>query len=108
VSNFVKLNKGNDWGTEYFEKPGTVRLHGCCSYQRDALTLKEGKAIRVRFRDGHEAQLPVAHKKVHGGYSDHGRETQTVSLVPGVLMEVYGSDVWVSLADVEVDTESLT
>lgn len=104
MKHWVKLYRGNDWGSEYISrKPLTS---GGFSARNRAIKAKPGDRVTVRWPDGKESEETI----VIGGkerqtVSDMGREYPVSSEFPGVEVSVGGIASWLPLDAFEVLAE---
>jgi hypothetical protein len=102
---WIKLQRGNDWGTEYLAIQA-LDDRGFASRRR-SVPLKEGAQVRVRWPDGTTETLSVVMKTFRGTVSDMGHDSPTRSELPGVHLSSRGMHVWVCLDEVEVLLEDV-
>ena len=100
---WIKLERGNDWGAEYFGLPGKSRSsYGTCSIREFGLKFEEGGKIKIRWPDGKESTETIKHKNMHATVSDHGHETTVNYGLAGFEVKVHGVPSWFPLDVVEI------
>ena len=99
---FVKLQKGNDWGNNY------VYLNSDGATSRDRLIVKDGELCVVRFPDETIQTVVIKHVSFSGSVGDHGRSYDVTSSIPGFHVQFRGLQLWISLDQVEVEKDWAT
>lgn len=99
----MKLERGNDWGTEYFAFPGCAKnAYGTCSVSYGITPFEEGATIRVRWPNTLVSFETISKKAFHTTVSDHGSENHVNYELDGIMSDCHGVPQWVPLDAVEV------
>lgn len=101
---WVKLYRGNDWGSDYLSRK-PLSDGGTCSTSR-AIKVKAGDRVLVRWPDGKESEETIViGGKTRGTVSDMGHEYAVTSEFPGIDATVGGVVTWLPLDAFEVRAE---
>ena len=105
MSQWIQLERGNDWGVEYFSLPGQSRsAAGTCSRSR-GLSFAEGLRIAVRWPDGTITYETVSNKHFRASVSDMGHAYDVSYDLAGFKSNVRGIETWIALDQVEVPSD---
>lgn len=111
MTNWLRMEEGNDWGYVYLAMPGKKQTeHGMACAQKLGIKLRKDALLRTRFPDGSVREYPIGIRMHRESVGDHGQlhTTEVRSDRYGIHVEAMGfKDVWISLTKVEVDAESL-
>lgn len=100
---FMKLARGNDWGHEYVTYAPDRRHCRSLGRQADALDLKDGQLVRVRFPDGSTATKAICTRSYSTTVGDMGHVYPVSYDLPGVEVHVHGIEVWLPLDELELE-----
>jgi hypothetical protein len=99
---FVKLERGNDWGSEYFSLPGKSKSkYGTCSKNDLGILFADGMKIFVRWPNG-ESTETIAHEKKWTQISDMGYTYDCIYELAGFNANIHGVIQWLPLDAVEI------
>lgn len=102
---WVKLERGNDWGYEYFSLPGKSKTqHGTCD-SKNALKYTEGGRIVVKWGNGVLESVDIVHRQFSDRVNDHGHSYDVAYTLPGFEASHRGTVQWYPLDAVEVWVE---
>lgn len=102
MSEWVKLEVGNNWGCSFYAYPGELLKDSGTNEPRNALMLREGLETAVRFPDQWGQVVRLVSRKVGFHYSDMGHEHYGETRRWGFEIDVHGVSVWIPLEAVEV------
>lgn len=100
---YLRLKKGNDWGNEYLAIEPKDEW-GMAKAER-GIKFRDGESVRVRWPDGHEEAVNVRLHWETVTVGDHGHDYQVTYSYPVVQAWLHGREVFVPLADLEVEAE---
>ena len=103
---WVKLEKGDDWGSVYYALPGE-RLKGGGACVSNGVKLRFGDQYSVRFPDGYVGSCYMGTMAQSGSVSDHGHSYAVASKRFGVFVNFHGIALWVEVNEVELCREEL-
>jgi hypothetical protein len=101
MSEWVRLEEGNDWGQIYYALPGK-RLIGGMADARRGVTLTDGRLYKVRCPDGSVARRKMCTKRTIERISDHGHYTDVTQTRYGFVIEARGIKTWVEVNAIEL------
>ncbi|AKU97014.1 hypothetical protein AKJ09_03678 [Labilithrix luteola] len=105
---WVRLERGNDWGSIYFALPGQrLNAHGQASAKTQGLPFFEGDEYRVRWPSGEETTESVTFGHYSERVSDHGNSYEVGSMLPGFQLRARGVSWFVPIDAVEVWFETV-
>lgn len=99
---WVKLEVGNDWGALFYTYPGERLDSSGTNATRNALELREGLDVAIRFPDGWGSVVALVPRVESFRYSDMGHEHTGQTTRWGFEADVHGLKVWVPIESVEV------
>lgn len=99
---WVKLERGNSWGSEYFSLPGKSKTQGGCCDPKLGINFEEGQHIEVRWPDGTETKEYISKKMFSQTVYDHGHSDSVRTLLPGFYKSFNGAKQWFALDAVEL------
>lgn len=99
---WVKLEVGDDWCDLFYTYPGERLNSSGTNETRNALQLREGMTIAVRFPDNWGAVVDLQSRPEKFRYSDMGHEHHGTTKRWGFEQDVHGVKVWIPLEHVEV------
>jgi hypothetical protein len=102
MSNWIKLQRGNDWGHTYLAVNALV--DGMASSRR-GIKCQTGEPVQVRWPDGTIDDTTIVMQSQSMQVSDMGRASTVRSFVPGVCVEIHGLELWRPLDSFEVDLD---
>src|SRR5271157_5597309 len=105
---YVRLEKGNDWGTRYLTLPGQS-LGGTfrTADQKRGIKFHDGQRIHIRWPDNSQSEETIVHKEYRAHISDHGHEYDVNGKEPGVEIVTRGVKHWTSLSELDVLEEDV-
>lgn len=105
---WVELEKGSDWGCEYYALKGKVLdpKYGTASV-RNGIDLSNLEKIHVKFKDGHEEEVRVVTKKSPYHIRDHGCSDIIHNTSYGFEVNIHGHTLWLDFVEVMVLLEDL-
>lgn len=101
----MRLEVGNNWGSLFYTYPGEQLNSSGTNETRNALQLREGMTIAVRFPDDWGAVVDLVPKAEEYRGSDMGREYMGTTQRWGFHFDVHGLQVWIPLESVEVSAD---
>lgn len=100
---WTRLEARNDWGTDYFARPGHgLTPAGCHDSRLESVEPLLGTKVPVRFKDGAISEATVVSR--HGSYSvsDMGRSSSGSFKTWQLQVPFHGGDLLLSPSDVEL------
>lgn len=99
---WVRLERGNDWGHEYFSLPGEAKDHAGTCDKRRSLTFRDGSRLRVKWPSGEITEETVTNKAFRSTVSDMGRPYSVDYSLAGFVSSWRGIKKWIALDEVEI------
>jgi hypothetical protein len=108
TTGYVRLEKGNDWGTRYLSLPGQA-LGGAFNTadQKRGIKFHDGQRVHVRWPDGSLTEESIALKEYKTQVMDGGNTTNVSGKEPGFEIVVRGVKLWTPLAELDVLAEDV-
>jgi hypothetical protein len=101
---WVRLERGNDWGHEYFSMPGEARRGpGRACDVKYGLQIPDGWELRVRWPSGEVEWVLVKSQMKHAEVFDMGNTRHVDYKLAGIAFDYKGTAHWVPLDAVEID-----
>ena len=107
MSDWVKLERQNDWSIEYLAERGKGLRNGTACKRTLGLRFEEGQRLRARWPDGTEVVVAVAMQTRRDSYEDHGHRSDVKYEFPCVNVDVHGTAMMLPLDTLEVWREDL-
>lgn len=103
---WVKLERGDDWGREYFSLPGKSKSeYGTCNANL-GLTFQDNSPLKVKWPDGSITEEAISFKPFSRQVSDHGKTYNVECSLAGFNYPLRGIAQWFPLDAVEIWIES--
>lgn len=107
MSEWVKLEKGNDWGSTFYALPG-VLIRGGTHGASDGVKLDPKRRYSVRFSDGHVVECSLRTMTAQGTVGDHGHTYHFTNERIGAVVEFHGLNLWVEVNEIELLRSEVT
>lgn len=102
MSDYIELEKWDDWGAYYYAVKGQgLSEHGTANQDR-GLPFAAGQHLRVQFPDGEECTVILEEKPHTSRVSDHGKDYTVKTAFFGFRGITHGLTQWVDLVSVKV------
>lgn len=94
---WMKLQRGNDWGVEYFYRPDRPKSPAGTYSRSSGVDFQDGVKIRVRWPDGSESTERVRRASRRATVHDHGHVYDVDFELAGIETSSRGISSWVPL-----------
>jgi hypothetical protein len=105
---YIRLERYNDWGTNYLSLPGegTSGPFRTANF-KNAIKVQDGQLVHVRWPDNSQTIETIAHHEFRSSYGDHGHTYEARYKIPGFEVDSHGIKQFVPLDHVDVLAEDL-
>lgn len=97
---FIKLKRGNDWGTGYI---APASMENGSSDARRGLKFKNREEVLVKYPNGTKEVIAIVLKDFYVTVNDMGCTSNVHYKLPGFNISYHGIETWVPLDMVEIE-----
>jgi len=105
MTEWIKLEKANDWGNYYYRAPG---LQDRCANKGGQKISHAFDQIEIRWPDGTRGVVSVTTRSWNEKVHDMGHVYDVYNTLPVIAVDLHGIEVTVDFDDVEIARRCLT